>query len=548
MKKLLTTVAAIVVAMSASAGDDVYAEWRASWLRKAEEAKPVLMKTVYRPVGLVTSVADDRAWQGWHMEPSEDMDVLWGTSLRTKKSVTVDFGRHLTGYFTFHLKTLNRTQDGPIRIKFTFAEVPAELNTPFDPYPGALSRAWLQDEVMTIMNIDRDFTIPRRLSGRYMKIELLGAPDFDFAISDIYFTATSSASDKVVTTFRPDASPMIRHIAEVSIATLAECMQTVYEDGPKRDQRLWIGDMYLEALANTYSFGQHDLTKRCLYLLAALAAEDGRLHANVFERPEPHPQYGSHTMDYSLIYNVALLEYLKITGDKATALDLWPVVKAQVADAMSYLDDNYIFDPFCKDTPIWLVFDWRAGLDTRTMMQGCMIWALKGSYELAEMLGKTAEAAEWPKIAVKMSRAARKYQFDARRGVFVSGPQGQVSCLSQAWMILAEVLTPAQGARALQTVFDMPETIYPGAPYAYHYLIEALVKSGLHAEANCRLVEYWGGIIERGADTFWEVYDPLNPALSPYNFFPVNSYCHAWSCTPVYFIHKYPDIFQRPAE
>ena len=48
-----------------------------------------------------------------------------------------------------------------------------------------------------------------------------------------------------------------------------------------------------------------------------------------------------------------------------------------------------------------------------------------------------------------------------------------------------------------------------------------------------------------GADTFWEVYDPTGHFKSPYNFFPVNSYCHAWSCTPVYFINKYADIFQK---
>ncbi len=33
--------------------------------------------------------------------------------------------------------------DAPLRLKLTFGEVPAELATPFDPYPGSLSRAWL---------------------------------------------------------------------------------------------------------------------------------------------------------------------------------------------------------------------------------------------------------------------------------------------------------------------------------------------------------------------------------------------------------------------
>ena len=34
--------------------------------------------------------------------------------------------------------------------------------------------------------------------------------------------------------------------------------------------------------------------------------------------------------------------------------------------------------------------------------------------------------------------------------------------------------------------------------------------------------------------------------FSSYNGYTLlNSYCHAWSCTPVYFIVNYPDVFQR---
>lgn len=29
-----------------------------------------------------------------------------------------------------------------------------------------------------------------------------------------------------------------------------DCMQSVFEDGPKRDRRLWLGDLRLQALAS----------------------------------------------------------------------------------------------------------------------------------------------------------------------------------------------------------------------------------------------------------------------------------------------------------
>ena len=63
--------------------------------------------------------------------------------------------------------------------------------------------------------------------------------------------------------------------------------------------------------------------------------------------------------------------------------------------------------------------------------------------------------------------------------------------------------------------------------------------------ANVADREQMDAAAKKGADTFWEVYDPNDDFRSPYNFFPINSYCHAWSCTPVYFINKYPEIFQK---
>jgi alpha-L-rhamnosidase len=44
--------------------------------------------------------------------------------------------------------------------------------------------------------------------------------------------------------------------------------------------------------------------------------------------------------------------------------------------------------------------------------------------------------------------------------------------------------------------------------------------------------------VEAGADTFWEVYDPAQPLSSPYGDIHINSFCHAWSCTPSYFLRS----------
>ena len=523
---------------------DVYQAYRERWQQKAEEAIPQLHETRLRPVRLVRSVADSVAYQGWRMEAIPGLDVFYHTALKRGDVYILDFGRHMTGYYSFKLSLLDRAQDAPVRIKFTFAEMPIELNTPFDPYPGGLGRAWLQDEVITLPYIGEEVTIGRRLSCRYVKVEVLGdSPGFSFAMSDMSFRALSSAP-AYVEELSETTPEIIRAIHRAGVETLRECMQTVYEDGPKRDQRLWIGDLYLESIANAESFRQFDLTKRCLYLLAALAAEDGQLHANVFEKPTPHPQYGTVCQDYSLLYNVALLEYLKDTGDRETALDLWPVVVNQIRLAATYIDDTQLYNPQ-KNTPLWLFFDWRAGLDTYTPMQGLLVFALNKSYELAKLLGKEAEVKEWPALARRIKKAVRERLYDKKAGYFVSGADRQVSYLSQVWMVLSGVLSADEGKKALRRVMAMPEAVYPGTPYAYHYLVEAMIQCGMEAEARQLLIDYWGSMVRKGADTFWEAYDLKDDLLSPYGFAPINSYCHAWSCTPIYFIQHYPEIFQR---
>jgi alpha-L-rhamnosidase len=526
---------------------DFYQAQRKGWLQKAEDNKPKLTETVSRPLYLTELVKDPSAFQGWKAVRSAPMDSLYGYSFKKKSGVVIDFGEHLTGYCNFTILPM-ATPDGPLRFKFTFGEVPAELTASFENYTGNLSRAWLQDETISVFDLPERaaaITIPRRVAFRYVKIELLGSsPYFDFKISDIQFKSTTS----VKTTPAPltqGTDPLIVSIDKTGLLTLKECMQTVYEDGTKRDRRLWIGDLYLESLANTYSFKNHNLTKRCLYLLAGLSDENGYLTANVFEAPEPHSQKGSFLFDYNLLYNVALKEYFAATNDKETAMDLWPLAKKQMEIAKKFIGKDGMFDNITAAKSWWLFVDWKEGLDNQAPLQGLIIFAMKNTYELAKSLGKENEVAELPGLIKTMTAVARKNILNKESGLFLSGPAKQVSYASQAWMILSGAATPEEGQKAIKALATVKDAVRPGAPYLYHYFIEAMIKCGMHKEAKESIINYWGAMVKKGADTFWEVYDPGNEFLSPYNFYPVNSYCHAWSCTPVYFIRKYPEVFQK---
>lgn len=515
------------------------------WLNKAETLMPELIEKDISPVSVVEIIKDSNAYQGWRAKPVADADSVFRGSFKKTNNIILDFGDHYTGYFSFELEEIHKTADAPVRFRFTFGEVPSEMVTPFDPYTGTLSRAWLQDETVTVMEFPALVTLKRRVSFRYLKIELQGSSQyFDFRFTNMKLRSLTSAK----TTPEPlneDTPQIIRKIDQIGQKTLQECMQTVYEDGPKRDRRLWVGDMYLESLSNYYTFKNYDLTKRCLYLLAGLTDSNGYVIATAFEKPEPHPQEGQYLLDYSLLYNVALKDYVIAANDMKTAEDLFTVAKRQLSIIDKYVQANGLFDFEKANKEWWIFIDWKNGLHKQAAIQGLIIYALKQTYELATLLGKKNELEHVPELIEKMSLASIEHFYNTKTKLFESGEEQQVSYASQIWMVLSGVLNKKESQNTLNALISDNNALFPGGPYMYHFFIQALINTEMFTEAKEHLTDYWGGMVDKGADTFWEVYDPANDFISPYNFFPINSYCHAWSCTPVYFIRKYPEIFQK---
>ena len=106
-------------------------------------------------------------------------------------------------------------------------------------------------------------------------------------------------------------------------------------------------------------------------------------------------------------------------------------------------------------------------------------------------------------------------------------------------MILGGVISGAEAKELLLTCLDNKKAKQPVTPYMRHYVAEAMLKLGMKDEAVQYLKKFWGGMLDCGADTFWEAYIPDDLDFSPYEDRMINSLCHAWSCTPSYFIRKY---------
>ena len=550
LNKLLTTLALAIVATNGAA--QYYTGLQEGWLEKAEAARPPLTTTIHHPVAEVRIVPDATAFQGYRAEPLATLPDLYSKSFKEKKEVVVDFGEHLVGTVTIKIRDLVGMQDAALRFKATFGEVPSDLALPIEPYTGSLSRGWMQDFVFDIM-YDGIYTLPRRITARYMKLEAIGTSIYsDFCIDTITFAATTSAGTSQLRL--AESTPQVfRDIARVCENTLRSSMQGVFEDGPKRDQRLWMGDLYLQALANTASFREHRLTKRSLYLLAGLANPDnGLLYSNLVEYPQPRAQK-TFFVDYALSYTLTLLDYYDATADLATARDLWPVAQRQIEavleqavspTTMLYENTSYQFPGMVFSM---VFFDWSpTELDKHAAMQSYLVYVVDRARSLAEKIGRADDVKTYKQTAERLRRAARRAYWDSSSGTVLSGKDRQLSYTGTSWAVLADIVSAKEARTALANVMASPKAIKPGTPYANHFLVAAMLHAGMNAEARTYVEQYWGGMVRLGADTFWEYYVPDNHLFSSYGGYTLlNSYCHAWSCTPVYFIDKYPEIFQK---
>ncbi|MBC2602943.1 alpha-L-rhamnosidase-related protein [Puniceicoccus vermicola] len=501
----------------------------------AEDSKPKLFHKELEPKAIVRPVEISTAFQGCKMEVVEifrsgELDICLGLD----DEVIVDFGHHLVGYVEFSFHVNDQPTDSPYGIQFVFGEVPSEVAGDLEDYQGSLSRTWMQEERCTIDYPSGKFQLPRRYAFRYLKIRRIAGPKWHpLYVSAIRCRTVTSADFSRVFPLRGDDSELL-NLDQVSLRTLGNCMQTVFEDGPKRDRRLWIGDLRLQALSNYMTFGQNHLVKRCLYLFAAVVNDRGQVPSSLFEFPTPHAS-NDYIVDYTALYPVILSEYFDATGDKETVRDLQEIAFYQLDVVLNHVDEEGLVH---LPENQWSFIDWCDGLHKQAAMQGLFIFALNSCLRFAGKLRLSERVNQLELIRDKMISAAVKHFYGKEKTLWLSGPEGQVSFASWAWMTLAGVLPPEQSALSYKALWVEEGVVRPKGPYLYHYVVDALFQCGLENEALLLLKEYWGGMLAKDATTFWEVYSPEDDKLSPYKDYRVNSYCHAWSCTPSYFIRR----------
>lgn len=502
----------------------------AQWLERAEALKPALHRWETPAAWLVEVHPDVAAWQNAAVRRLSPLPAALARMRFRKGDVLVaEFPETAVGRLHFRLRAADNYGDSPAWLRLTPAELPAELLHRDDAYTGVLNPAWLPEEIIHVDDLPCEVRLPRRYSCRYLRIEVLGSPG-EIIFSEISITSESSLPEALPAS-PPELPPQEREIDRICLRTIRNCMQTVREDGAKRDRRLWIGDLRIANLLVHCTNHRYDLIERALYLLAGTAT-DGDILGCAFERPTPRA--GCRMHDYALLFSAVLEEYSRFT-DHATGVGhaLFGIAAEQFHRAAQRW---FVGDLARIPAGSWDFFiDHDSRLEKDAAFQALAVFSLQALLRLGAALGRPEEELrplrEWRD---RWSAAARLHYYDPAAGVAVC--HGQVSYASNAWMILAGILTPAEGQTALRKLEAMPEALRPRTPYLLFTLMEACALCGDRARLQALLLECWGGMLRCGADVCWEVYAPEEPFFSPYQDFRLNSACHVWSAGAAWFL------------
>lgn len=496
----------------------------------ANDLVPVLHRWSRAPQRLVSfAKAKSPNFFGLQLSPAShaisDLPSLeWGKG----SDLILDFGIHMVGTLSFQLSCIGANMDAPCRLRLTFGESPLDVAMSMDDVQTWISTSWLPDEIINV-DYPQMVLLPRRYSFRFLRIQVIDTSSkYKVSFSEVSCQCVSAISQDHEIEAVDFADPVLQAIDHISISTLRDCMQTVFEDGPRRDRRLWIGDLRLQAIANYRTLRDLRLVKRCILQFAAVVREDGSLPACIFEKPNLSAST-DYIVDYDALYSVIVYEYIEASGDLELGHLLWSTVLECVQRAISCVNSTtHIFESSRTNSFIFL--DWEKQLDKNAGAHGLLIFCLKTINKLASLLGKPAP---YTRMVENMSTAASLF---IKHGVFVSGPEEQVSYASASWLVLSGAFPDSVARNALLSTLTHPSALKPLTPYAWHYVCDALMTVGCYEECIEILKSYWGGMVKAGADTFWECYNAQDANASPYGDVRNNSWCHAWSCTPTYFL------------
>jgi len=300
-----------------------------------------------------------------------------------------------------------------------------------------------------------------------------------------------------------------------SAYTLRLCMQQLMLDGVKRDRMPWVGDQASNLIVNAYTFADAEIIRHSLTAL-------GR----------PTGSYINGIVDYSLWWVINMERYQRYFADPGYLEKELPHIDALLAGMAKQCDQ----DGFLRPGPeAWVFIDWGVKQEagkTLTALQIMWYWAQRTGMRLAERAGDRAMASRWRNASDALAVQLRSRTWNPDTGAwqeYMETP-GTNSPYPNFLAVLSGLARVDDYEGIRRNLVEYPAT---GTPFMNGFALMALARVGETGLATQRIRDYWGGMLDRGATTFWEDFktgEEDNYAMYGRPF--GKSLCHAWSSGP----------------
>jgi alpha-L-rhamnosidase len=442
--------------------------------------------------------------------PEDEFTVKLGSTAPGEEfapGLTLDMGREVTGRVE-----LVSDSDSEAVVSIQYGESKGELDN--QPYLG----------VNVLRIAQRQSAHGPKTAFRYARIRFLSsAPELRFKsirLEDIYYPVQYEGAFE-------SSDPLLNRIWEMGAYTVHLCMQDDIWDAPKRDRGRWMGDTDVSGHVSDAVFFDRFLVKDTLSRLVGDA---------------PVQQHVNGIPGYSSFWFTGLEDYLRHTGDQAYLEEVHP----QLLQLLQLMDKEFDAEnQFMNRTQAWLFVDWAPGLngDTPEARRATIIEYYRAYLAGADLLrevGDTDHAEYFTKRAAAIKASLQK-TISPDDGFY--GPRWQTNAMA----VLSGVAGPDQYDAIWKNVLSRvgqptyrPDLI---TPYYGAYVLDAMAKMGRRAEALKWIRDYWGGMVNEGATSFWEAYDPSWPKDNPHVDLQADgragyfvSLAHGWSAGPTYWL------------
>ncbi len=385
--------------------------------------------------------------------------------------ILLDFGREVVGRVE-----IESDSDHPSDVTIQYGE--SEMEALRDPYLGVDPVHVAPHALAYGPKSAFRFAIIRFIGGRktaYKSIELDGIA---YPVTyQGYFLSSDAALNQMWT---------------IGAYTAHLCMQDDIWDAPKRDRGRWMGDLDVSGRTIEDAFGGGFLMDDTLDRLLGAA---------------PIKRDVNGIPGYSAFWVTGETEYYRHTG----SLQQLEAAHTRLVQLLDYLESEMDQrDLFADTNHAWPFVDWSPDLngDTPEARRGTQFEfyaAFRDGAYLLHALHDESNADRFDKEADAIKAAAQRYLRDP------SGTYG-TRWQTNAYAVLSGVADPSQysaiWSNVLSNVGHASDSSLIITPYYNYYVISAMAEMGHRAEALNWIRKYWGGMLDEGATSFWEGYDP----------------------------------------